>query len=147
MPGWKKNSLISLSKKLEEKARKNNDHIDGIELCGAIKNIMAISCGIIDGMNYPESTKCMLFTRCFHEMINLIYSLGGHKASALTYAGIGDLLLTCTSYKSRNYTFGKLLGSHSDKTTDYVNNTTIEGRYTLKVLYDMLKKKKIKQYY
>ncbi len=121
----------------------SND-IDGIELCGAIKNIMAISCGIIDGMNYPESTKCMLFTRCFHEMINLIYSLGGNKASALTYAGIGDLLLTCTSYKSRNYTFGKLLGSHSDKTTDYVNNTTIEGRYTLKVLYDILKKKKIK---
>ena len=121
----------------------SND-IDGVELCGAIKNIMAISCGIIDGMNYPESTKCMLFTKCFYEMMELIYSLGGNKASAITYAGIGDLLLTCTSYKSRNYTYGKLLGEHSNKITDYVNNTTIEGRYTLKVLYDILKKKKIK---
>lgn len=123
----------------------SND-IDGIELCGAIKNIMAIGCGIIDGMNYPESTRCMLFTKCFQEMMNLIYGLGGHKASALTYAGIGDLLLTCTSYKSRNYTYGKLLGQDKSKKeiSEYVNKTTIEGRYTLKILYEMLKKKKIK---
>ena len=123
----------------------SND-IEGIELCGAIKNIMAIGSGIIDGMNYPESTRCMLFTKCFHEMMNLIYGLGGHKASALTYAGIGDLLLTCTSYKSRNYTYGKLLGQNKNKEeiNDYVGKTTIEGRYTLKVLYEMLKRKKIK---
>ena len=123
----------------------SND-IDGIELCGAIKNIMAIGSGIIDGMNYPESTRCMLFTKCFQEMMNLIYGLGGHKASALTYAGIGDLLLTCTSYKSRNYTYGKLLGQNKNKEeiNDYVSKTTIEGRYTLKVLYEMLKRKKIK---
>ena len=123
----------------------SND-IDGIELCGAIKNVMAIGCGIIDGLNYPESTRCMLFTKCFQELINLIYSLGGKKTSAFTYAGIGDLLLTCTSYKSRNYTYGKLLGKKDNisEVNDYISKTTIEGRYALKVLYDMLKKKKIK---
>jgi len=119
--------------------------IDGAELCGAIKNIMAIGSGIIDGMGYPESTRCMFFTKCFYEMMNLIYNLGGNKASALTYAGIGDLLLTCTSYKSRNYTYGKLLGQKNDKEIidEYVNKTTIEGRYTLNVLYKLLKKKRI----
>lgn len=123
----------------------SND-IDGIELCGAIKNIMAIGCGIIDGLDYPESTKCMFFTKCFYEMMNLIYTLGGNKISALTYAGIGDLLLTCTSYKSRNYTYGKMLGQKSDKSIidEYVSKTTIEGRYTLNVLYKLLKNKKIK---
>ena len=122
----------------------SND-IDGIELCGAIKNIMAIGCGIIDGMGYPESTKCMFFTKCFYEMMNIIYTLGGNKVSALTYAGIGDLLLTCTSYKSRNYTYGIMLGQKNDKLVvdEYINKTTIEGRYTLNVLYELLKKKKI----
>jgi len=119
--------------------------IDGTELCGAIKNIMAIGSGIIDGMGYPESTRCMFFTKCFYEMMNLIYNLGGNKASALTYAGVGDLLLTCTSYKSRNYTYGKMLGQKNDIEVidEYVNKTTIEGRYTLNVLYKLLKKKRI----
>ena len=119
--------------------------IGGIELCGAIKNVMAIGCGIIDGMNFPESTKCMFFTKCFMEMIDLICSLGGNKKSAFTYAGIGDLLLTCNSYKSRNYSYGKMIGQKVDDNIiqDFVKMTTIEGRYTLKILYDVLIKENI----
>ena len=60
-------------------------------------------------------------------------------------AGIGDLLLTCTSTKSRNYTYGKMIGENRSKQEleDYVKNTTVEGFYTLKSIYKLLKDKKI----
>jgi glycerol-3-phosphate dehydrogenase (NAD(P)+) len=122
-----------------------SDDILGVEICGSIKNIIAIACGIIDGMNLPESTKAMLITESIHDIKNLIHSLGGNKKTILSYAGIGDLLLTCTSSKSRNFSFGKLIGSKSsiDEINNYVKNTTIEGLYTLKSIYKLLKNKQV----
>jgi glycerol-3-phosphate dehydrogenase (NAD(P)+) len=122
-----------------------SDDILGVEICGSIKNIIAIACGIIDGMNLPESTKAMLITESIHDIKNLIYSLGGNKKTILSYAGIGDLLLTCTSSKSRNYSFGKLIGFKTpiDEINNYVENTTIEGLYTLKSIYKLLKNKQV----
>ena len=73
---------------------------------GAIKNVIAIASGILDGIGYPESTKCMFITKALNDVVDLIYSMGGNKKTILTYAGIGDLLLTCNSVKSRNYSFG-----------------------------------------
>ena len=118
----------------------------GIEFFGAIKNVIAIGCGIIEGLNLPESTRCLFFTKCFNDLMDLVYSLNGNKNSILTYAGIGDLFLTCTSVKSRNYTYGKLIGSNVSKEEikKYTSNTTIEGLYTLQSLHDMLKKRKRK---
>ena len=77
---------------------------------GAVKNVIAIASGIIDGVGYPESTKCMFITKALNDIVNLIYDMGGNKKTILTYAGIGDLLLTCNSNKSRNYSFGKMIG-------------------------------------
>jgi len=118
----------------------------GTEFWGAIKNIIAIGCGIIEGMNLPESTRAMFFSKCFNEIMNLVYSLNGNKSSALTYAGIEDLFLTCTSQKSRNYTFGKMIGKKMNKSKidKYIQETTVEGYYTLKSFYEMLRKKKKK---
>ena len=118
----------------------------GVEMYGAIKNVIAIASGIIDGMGYPESTKCMFITKAFNDIVELIYEMGGNKKTIFTYAGIGDLLLTCTSVKSRNYSFGRMIGEKVDKKAidEYKENTTIEGLYTLKSIYDLIQEKKIK---
>lgn len=121
------------------------DDILGVEICGSIKNIIAIACGIVDGMGLPESTQAMLITEAMHDIKELINSLGGNKKTILSYAGIGDLLLTCTSTKSRNFTFGKLIGSKAPKEEikKYMETTTIEGLYTLQSIYKLLKNKKV----
>ena len=120
--------------------------IFGVEMYGAIKNVIAIAGGMIDGMGYPESTKCMFITKSLNDIVNLIYQMGGNKKTILTYAGIGDLLLTCNSVKSRNYSFGKMIGQNIsyDEINNYKETTTIEGLYTLKSIYDLINRKKIK---
>lgn len=130
-----------------------NDHfklypttdIIGIEVCGAVKNIIAIASGMIDGMGYPISTQALLITQSLHDIKSLIYALGGDKKTILSFAGFGDILLTCTSEKSRNYTFGKLIGSnaHKEEVEEYKNNITVEGLYTLKSIYKLINNKKI----
>lgn len=135
-----KNSLETKHLKL----RTTND-ILGIEICGSIKNVIAIASGILEGLGYAESTKCMLITESLHDIKSLISNLGGNKKTILSYAGFGDLLLTCTSTKSRNYSFGKLLGEKKSKEEidNYINNTTIEGLYTLKSIHKLIKNKKV----
>jgi len=121
------------------------DDVLGLEICGSVKNIIAIAAGIIEGMGLPESTQAMLITEAMHDIKELINSLGGNKKTILSYAGIGDLLLTCTSTKSRNFTFGKLIGSKAPKEEikKYMETTTIEGLYTLQSIYKLLKNKKV----
>ena len=118
----------------------------GTQFWGSIKNVMAIGCGIIDGMKYPESSKSLFFTKCFKDITDLVYEFGGNKSTATTYAGIGDLYLTCNSIKSRNYTFGKMIGEkiNKDYLDEYVETTTVEGYYTLKSFYKLIHKKKKK---
>lgn len=127
------------------KLRTTNDII-GIEICGSIKNVIAIASGMLDGLGYPDSTSCMFITESLHDIKNLIDALGGNKKTILTYAGFGDLLLTCTSVKSRNYTLGKMIGERrkQEEIDNYINTTTIEGLYTLKSIYKLLRKKKVK---
>jgi len=127
------------------KLRQTND-ILGIEICGSIKNVIAIANGMLAGMELPISTQAMMITESLNDIKELIHALGGRKSTILSFAGFGDLLLTCTSEKSRNYSFGRLLGSKvSKKEIDaYINSTTIEGLYTLKSIHKLLKKKKVK---
>ena len=100
---------------------------------------------MLHGLGYPESTEAMFITESLHDIKNLIKALGGSKKTILSYAGFGDLLLTCTSYKSRNYSFGNLIGigSSNDTINEYINNNTIEGLYTLKSIYSLLKNKNV----
>ena len=127
------------------KLRTTND-IVGIEICGSIKNVIAIASGMLAGMGYPDSTSCMFITEALNDIKNLINALGGNKKTILSFAGFGDLLLTCTSIKSRNYTLGKMIGEKRPKEEidEYINNTTIEGLYTLKSIYKLLRRKKVK---
>ena len=127
------------------KLRPTKDII-GTEICGSIKNVIAIASGMIDGMGYPESTSCMFVTESLHDIKELIKSLGGDPKTILSFAGFGDLLLTCTSVKSRNYTLGKIIGENKprEEIDNYIENTTIEGLYTLKSIKKLLRNKKIK---
>ena len=76
----------------------------------------------------------------------MIKALGGNKKTILSFAGFGDILLTCTSTKSRNYTLGKLIGEGKSKEeiNNYIESTTIEGLYTLHSIKKLLRNKKIK---
>lgn len=122
--------------------------IFGTEMYGAIKNVIAIASGMLDGLSLPESTKCMFITKSLNDVMNLIYSMGGNKKTILTYAGLGDLLLTCNSTKSRNYSLGKLYGEKKSKKDIeyYINNTTIEGLYTLKSIHELIHKNNLKMH-
>ena len=127
------------------KLRATKDVI-GTEICGSIKNVIAIASGMIDGMGYPESTSSMFVTESLNDIKELIKALGGDPKTILSFAGFGDLLLTCTSIKSRNYTLGKIIGENRprEEIDKYIENTTIEGLYTLKSIKKLLRNKKIK---
>lgn len=117
----------------------------GIQICGAVKNIIAIASGILKGLGYTDSTGALLINESLHDIKNIIYYLGGNPNTILSFAGIGDLLLTCTSVKSRNFSFGYTIGSTKDikKISDYLKNNTVEGYTTLNTVYKMLKHKDI----
>ncbi len=83
----------------------SNDLI-GIELCGILKNIIAIAAGAISGMGMGENSKSLLISRGMVEMIHIGKALGGNTQAFLGLAGLGDLVATCTSKLSRNYTVG-----------------------------------------
>jgi len=143
----KNKETISIIRKVLEsdtiKLRSTTDLI-GVELCGSIKNVIAIAAGILDGLGYSESTRSFLITESLHDIKSLIYGLGGNKKTILSFAGVGDLLLTATTKKSRNYSYGVLIGQKKlSKALDYVNNTTVEGYYTLKSIYTLVRRKKI----
>ena len=131
-----------------------NDHfklrvcsdIIGTEICGSIKNVIAIASGILAGMKMPESTSAMFITESIHDIKELIKGLGGDGNTILSFAGFGDLLLTATSPKSRNYSFGYLIGSGAsrEEVDNYIKNTTIEGLYTLKSIDMLIADKNVK---
>lgn len=126
------------------KLRPTHDII-GVETCGAIKNVIALSSGMLAGLGANDSSTAMLLTEAIHDMKEIIDAFNGDKKTVLSFAGFGDLLLTCTSTKSRNYSFGKLLGEKRPKAEieEYLKNTTVEGFYTLESIYKLLKDKKV----
>lgn len=87
----------------------SNDFI-GVQLCGAVKNVLAIACGISDGLNFGANAKAALITRGLAEMSRLGFSLGAQQETFMGLAGMGDLVLTCTDDQSRNRRFGLQIG-------------------------------------
>lgn len=146
--GSKNMETISIIKKALQNDHvklRETDDILGIEICGSIKNVIAIANGMLDGMGLPISTQAMMITESLNDIKELIDALGGKKTTILSFAGFGDLLLTCTSVKSRNFSFGQLLGKKApkDEINRYMETTTIEGLYTLKSIYQLLKNKEV----
>ncbi|MBP0989516.1 MAG: NAD(P)-dependent glycerol-3-phosphate dehydrogenase, partial [Oscillospiraceae bacterium] len=87
-----------------------NDDVTGCELGGALKNVIALSAGISDGLGYGDNTKAMLMTRGLHEIERLGAALGSRTNTFAGLTGLGDLIVTCTSMHSRNRRAGILIG-------------------------------------
>lgn len=142
-----KETILRSKKALQNKYIKlrETDDVIGVEICGSIKNVIALSSGMLSGLGANDSTTAMLLTEAIHDMKEIIEAFNGNKKTVLSFAGFGDLLLTCTSTKSRNYTFGKMIGEKKSKSelADYLSNTTVEGFYTLESIYKLLKNKDV----
>ena len=119
----------------------SND-IKGIEMAGALKNLYAICSGLSDGLGFESNTKAMLLTRSLSEMSELFKKINANPLTLLGLSGVGDLIATSSSEKSRNYSFGKLLGQGNTpiKALSIIKQS-VEGHRTLKVLY--LKKEEL----
>ena len=87
-----------------------NEDLVGVELGGALKNVLALCCGVSDGMGLGDNTKALLMTRGMTEMARLGVAMGGRKETFAGLSGMGDLIVTCTSMHSRNRRCGILIG-------------------------------------
>lgn len=104
--------------------------VEALELAGALKNVYAIACGIADGLGFKENTKAKLITIAYEEFQKLALKLN-YKIDKRARPGIlGDLVLTCSSIESRNFSFGKAIAKYSIKESIEKINSTIEGYNT-----------------
>jgi len=101
----------------------------GVELCGALKNVVALGAGAIDGMGYGGNAKAGFMTRGLAEIARFVFSRGGDPLTPAGLAGVGDLIATCTSAHSRNRTVGELLakGASIDAIRDRLGGQVAEG--------------------
>jgi glycerol-3-phosphate dehydrogenase (NAD(P)+) len=108
-----------------------NPDINGVELGGALKNIIAIACGAADGLGFGDNAKAALMTRGLHEIRKLATLKGGKPETFNGLAGMGDLCVTCLSTLSRNYRFGNLIagGMPADQAKEKIG-MVVEGAYT-----------------
>lgn len=135
-----KNVLANESLKLRA-----SDDLIGVQFCGSIKNVIAIASGILDGLGYLDSARAFLITESLHDIKSLIKDLKGNEKTILSYAGVGDLILTATSKKSRNYSFGCFIGSKVSlvEIEKYAKENTVEGYYTLLSIYKLINERNI----
>ena len=114
--------------------------IIGAELSGALKNIIALGSGLLQGKGLGKNIQAMLITRGLHEMVHFGLAMGAEKDAFLGTAGIGDLIATATSELSRNFSYGKLLGEgKSLEEATAASNEVAEGVRTLKIAYRLAK--------
>lgn len=116
----------------------------GIELGGALKNIVALGAGISDGLGYGDNAKAALITRGLAEIARLGASLGANPLSFLGLPGVGDLIVTCTSVHSRNWRAGNLLGK-GNKLNDVLDQMgmVVEGVRTAKAAHQFAKQQQV----
>lgn len=103
-----------------------NTDVIGVELAGALKNIIALGAGVVDGLGFGDNTKATLVTRGLAEMARLGLKLGAENITFAGLAGIGDLIATCTSKQSRNWQAGYALGK-GESLADIRHGQVVEG--------------------
>ncbi len=110
----------------------------GAELGAALKNVIALCAGITDGLGFGDNTKAMLMTRGLTETARLGVALGAKKETFTGLAGVGDLIVTCTSMHSRNRRAGILIGQGKDAQTAMKEvGAVVEGYYAAKSAYEL----------
>lgn len=116
----------------------------GMEICGTLKNIFAIGEGILNGLGVTESTQALYFNRAIVTTKELLKAMHAVEDTIFTHAGIGDMYLTMSSVRSRNYLYGTLIGQKEAKETNLFQEThTIEGKNGLKQLIPLLRRESL----
>ena len=117
-----------------------SEDIIGVELGGALKNVLAIAVGIADGLGFGANTRAALMTRGLAEIMRLGTKLGAHQETMMGLAGLGDFILTCTDNQSRNRRFGLAIGQgKSVPHAEIEVGQTVEGLRAAKAIYNKAK--------
>ncbi|WP_298303782.1 NAD(P)H-dependent glycerol-3-phosphate dehydrogenase [uncultured Erythrobacter sp.] len=117
-----------------------SDDVTGAEIGGSIKNVLAIACGVIDGLGLGQNARASVIARGYAEMLRFGEELGAQTETLAGLCGLGDLVLTCSSTSSRNFSLGKALGEGQSAADLMADRTTVaEGAHTAPVLAELAK--------
>ena len=112
-----------------------SDDVAGAEIGGAVKNVLAIGCGVVEGKGLGQNARAALIARGFAEMTRFGLALGAQRETLAGLSGLGDLVLTCSSTSSRNYSLGVGLGQGRSAAELLADRKTVaEGAFTAPVL-------------
>jgi glycerol-3-phosphate dehydrogenase (NAD(P)+) len=111
-----------------------SDDVTGAEIGGAVKNVLAVACGVVAGRGLGENARAALIARGFAEMVRYGVARGGRADTLNGLSGLGDLVLTCSSTASRNFSLGKGLGEGKSAASLMAGQTVAEGAFTAPVL-------------
>jgi glycerol-3-phosphate dehydrogenase (NAD(P)+) len=122
----------------------SSDDVRGCELGGAVKNVLAIACGIVEGRGLGENARAALITRGLAEMMRLTLALGGRPETVMGLSGLGDLVLTCNGAQSRNFSLGMALGK-GDALGHILDGrvSVAEGVYTAAAVVDLARSREV----
>ncbi|WP_324805966.1 NAD(P)H-dependent glycerol-3-phosphate dehydrogenase [Sphingomonas sp. LY29] len=111
------------------------DDVAGAEVGGAVKNVLAIACGVVEGRGLGQNARAALIARGFAEMTRFGLAMGARRETLVGLSGLGDLVLTCSSTSSRNFSLGKAIGEGRDAASLMADRRTVaEGAHTAPVL-------------
>lgn len=119
----------------------HSSDVTGVEIGGVVKNVIAIACGISDGMGFGSNARCALITRGLAEMVRLGLALGANTETFYGLTGVGDLVLTCTDNQSRNRRFGLALGKGQKASeAEREIGQVVEGKRNAEIVVQFAKK-------
>ena len=149
-----KELILKLFKDTNVEIEVIDDYI-GLELYGVIKNVLAILMGSLNSKYRGDSTNAYYLTKIYNFAKDLVTKLGGKESTSTCYGALGDILLTCNSKTSRNYSYGVLLYTNKNEAEVYKKHYTVEGSIAISSLTKLLrknnqtskKKKKLTEYF
>ena len=121
-----------------------SDDVVGAEIGGAVKNVLAIACGVVEGLGLGQNARAALIARGYAEMTRFGLAFGARSETLSGLCGLGDLVLTCSSTSSRNFALGKALGEGIGAAAALAGKLSVaEGAHTAPVLSDLAKQRGI----
>ncbi len=137
--GDNKTAIESVMQSLNHEKFRPYYHFDqiGLEAAAIMKNVMAIACGIIAALELGDNARAALITRSIAEMARFVENFGGKRETIYGLGGIGDLMLTCASRKSRNMSFGYDYAKGLINMQEFLEKNTVEGVFSAKAIYQL----------
>lgn len=118
-----------------------SDDVTGAEIGGAVKNVLAIACGVVEGLRLGQNARAALIARGYAEMLRFGLARGARADTLAGLCGLGDLVLTCSSTSSRNFSLGKALGEGMSAAQALADKTSVaEGAHTAPILAELARR-------